>query len=104
MKTFITTFRSFTTPQILLKKLIERFHVPSEFEEDAVTIHLRICNVLKNWIENSYDDFNDTLINDVETFLKEVEDTGKYQQYVISIRSVIARVYFSFYFFILMFI
>jgi hypothetical protein len=94
MKTFLTTFRSFTTPAILLKKLVERFRVPQNKDEDIVTIHLRICNVLKHWVENYYEDFSasDALQKVVEDFLKQIEDLGKYQQYVVSIRTVLSRV------------
>lgn len=70
MKTFILTYRSFTTPEMLLSKLIERYFVPrnmgfvdkdiifSQFEKQRQKIQLRLCNVLQQWTKkNSYDFF-----------------------------------------------
>ena len=33
MKTFITTYRSFTTPEKLLSKTVQLYHVPEDIEE-----------------------------------------------------------------------
>lgn len=65
VKTFLLTYRSFTTPEILLKKIIERYHVPrpvnaafEDFERNIKRpIQLRVCNVLKQWIEKHSSDF-----------------------------------------------
>jgi hypothetical protein len=67
VKTFLLTYRSFTTPEIFLKKMIERYHVPrpvntayEDFERNIKRpIQLRVCNVIKQWIEKHSSDFLD---------------------------------------------
>jgi glycine hydroxymethyltransferase/Rap guanine nucleotide exchange factor 1 len=52
MRVFLYTYQSFTTPEMLLKKLIQRYHVPipKGMEEDKFKtelqqpIRLRVCN------------------------------------------------------------
>jgi hypothetical protein len=56
LKTFLLTFSSFTTADLVIQKLKERYHVPrrrdmtrAEFEKYKSNIQLRICNVLLIW-------------------------------------------------------
>ena len=45
---FILTFRTFTTPNLLFEKLIERFFVPSSFPNNiSIIIQTRVVNFLK---------------------------------------------------------
>eukprot|EP00735_Rhodelphis_limneticus_P013211 TRINITY_DN677_c0_g1::TRINITY_DN677_c0_g1_i1::g.28801::m.28801 TRINITY_DN677_c0_g1::TRINITY_DN677_c0_g1_i1::g.28801 ORF type:complete len:859 (-),score=212.78,sp/Q54PQ4/GEFA_DICDI/36.55/4e-93,sp/Q54PQ4/GEFA_DICDI/47.37/8e-07,RasGEF/PF00617.14/6.1e+03,RasGEF/PF00617.14/7.7e-55,RasGEF_N/PF00618.15/1.6e-23 TRINITY_DN677_c0_g1_i1:289-2865(-) len=81
-KTFLMTFQSFTTPEKLLDKLLERFEVPvpasvSGDKEVSVwktrvqqPIQLRVVNVLKTWIQTSFHHFNAKLINKVKGFVE----------------------------------
>eukprot|EP00004_Rigifila_ramosa_P019438 TRINITY_DN4931_c0_g1_i1.p1 TRINITY_DN4931_c0_g1~~TRINITY_DN4931_c0_g1_i1.p1 ORF type:complete len:1115 (+),score=338.09 TRINITY_DN4931_c0_g1_i1:272-3346(+) len=80
MKTFTTTYRSFTTPKQFFFKLVQRYDVPiprlppniteEEFRAKTILpIQLRVCNVLKTWIETSFFDFDDGLTERVEQFL-----------------------------------
>lgn len=59
MKIFILTYQSFTTPHIFLLKLIQRYNVPANTEEQTKkTIQLRVGNVLKSWLDLSFSDFD----------------------------------------------
>ena len=69
MKTFILTYQSFTTPTDLLKKLIERYHVPRQkdkgipfldFDKFRLKVQFRVCNVIQQWIKKYQYDFVDT--------------------------------------------
>ena len=93
-KTFITTFRSFTTPEILLKKLMQRFRVPEGSPEAPLPIQLRVCNALKIWVDNQSQDFTGELLNDLLLFLDELEQSKSYSKYATSIRATLEKVHF----------
>ncbi|TPX40913.1 hypothetical protein SeLEV6574_g06351 [Synchytrium endobioticum] len=66
VKTFLLTYQSFTSAFVLLKKLIERYHVPrignmsqGEFEKFRLTVQLRVCNVILQWTKKYTSDFLD---------------------------------------------
>eukprot|EP00002_Diphylleia_rotans_P026308 TRINITY_DN5235_c0_g1_i1.p1 TRINITY_DN5235_c0_g1~~TRINITY_DN5235_c0_g1_i1.p1 ORF type:complete len:1064 (+),score=174.50 TRINITY_DN5235_c0_g1_i1:133-3324(+) len=91
MKTFITTYRSFTSPEIFLKKLRQRFHVPlsklpptvsfEEYKQNTIRpIQIRVFNVLKAWIEKSFDDFNEDLISSLFGFIDDFRAEGQIKQ------------------------
>eukprot|EP00004_Rigifila_ramosa_P000198 TRINITY_DN1021_c0_g3_i2.p1 TRINITY_DN1021_c0_g3~~TRINITY_DN1021_c0_g3_i2.p1 ORF type:complete len:803 (-),score=174.73 TRINITY_DN1021_c0_g3_i2:150-2558(-) len=82
--TFIATYRSFTTPAILLTKLIERYHVPDKtfpteearqawLQKSVAPIQLRVCSRLKMWIETRWDDFDSELLARLKEFVAEIE-------------------------------
>eukprot|EP00002_Diphylleia_rotans_P028254 TRINITY_DN5700_c0_g2_i1.p1 TRINITY_DN5700_c0_g2~~TRINITY_DN5700_c0_g2_i1.p1 ORF type:complete len:1097 (-),score=216.38 TRINITY_DN5700_c0_g2_i1:583-3873(-) len=88
MKTFITTYRSFTTPDILFRKLVQRFHVPISklppsvsLEEYRITyigpIQIRVCNVLKFWMEHNFSDFHDSLLVSFDEFIRTLQAEGQ---------------------------
>ena len=63
MNTFIATYRSFTTPEILLQKLVERYEVPPEISSQSKkVVQSKVCVVMKRWIETFTDDEEKTLI------------------------------------------
>jgi len=80
MKTFLMTYQSFTSPEILLTKLIQRYQVPrtsttEKMDEETwkstqqKPIQLRSINVVKNWVEKHYSDFNEKLIAQLNSFI-----------------------------------
>ena len=80
MKTVIYTYRSFTSPEQLLAKLIRRFQVPPHIgNKDALAIQLRVCVVLKYWIQNQFHDFDTPLIDEVNRFLVIIRNAGHTQ-------------------------
>lgn len=60
----IASYRSFTTPTIFLDLLIQRF-------ETSFPIALRVCAVLKAWIERQWADFDPILADTLTSFLKD---------------------------------
>ena len=78
---FLLTYRSFTTPTELLTKLTNRYYVPlppnltpSELElfkkNKLAPIQIKVCSVLKNWLEEHYTaDFASTSNNDEASLL-----------------------------------
>eukprot|EP01105_Mastigella_eilhardi_P017713 TRINITY_DN4084_c0_g1_i5.p1 TRINITY_DN4084_c0_g1~~TRINITY_DN4084_c0_g1_i5.p1 ORF type:complete len:1322 (+),score=230.17 TRINITY_DN4084_c0_g1_i5:3-3968(+) len=87
-KTFITTYRSFTTPELLFEKLLQRYHhripklppcvSPEEYRKHTVVpVQLRTINVMKHWLETSFFDFSDELVEKVQAFIsKELARDG----------------------------
>ena len=77
MKTVIYTHRSFVTSEQLLAKLIRRFAIPPHVEEkEGMAIQLRVCVVLKYWIQNQFHDFDTPLIEEVKSFMHYVRNFG----------------------------
>eukprot|EP00004_Rigifila_ramosa_P019815 TRINITY_DN5087_c0_g1_i3.p1 TRINITY_DN5087_c0_g1~~TRINITY_DN5087_c0_g1_i3.p1 ORF type:complete len:1169 (+),score=295.43 TRINITY_DN5087_c0_g1_i3:53-3559(+) len=80
---FITTCQSFTTPNTLLDLLIQRYVVPEkvferlpkkvdlgEFRKSTILpIQLRVGTSLKYWIEHRFQDFDDDLVAQLQTFV-----------------------------------
>ncbi|KAL6058729.1 Ras guanine nucleotide exchange factor A, variant 2 [Balamuthia mandrillaris] len=93
IKTFLMTYRTFTTPEKLLMKLIERYKVPidqkpkdmdlEKWNMHVSSIRLRVCRVLKKWVDEYLEDelhslrfikalldFLETLKRDEQVFAK----------------------------------
>ncbi|KAJ6249389.1 ras guanine nucleotide exchange factor i-related [Anaeramoeba flamelloides] len=72
-KTFVMTYQSFTTPKILLTKLIQRFHIPQKYEKilknKKKLIQFRVCNFLKFWITDYFEDFQPKLLPELIDFI-----------------------------------
>lgn len=91
MKTFITTYRSFTTPEVLLEKIIQCYHVPSNANLEVLPVQLRCCNFLKSLIEN-HDDFSTEFIHTLEKFLGELQATNSYEKFATTFKTTLKKV------------
>lgn len=79
LKSFIATYRSFTTPWALLSKLIERYNVPPNTISDskrAQQIQLRVAIVVKYWVDTQFYDFDEDLINSLQNFCTRMNEDG----------------------------
>jgi RasGEF domain/RasGEF N-terminal motif len=77
-QTFITTYRSFTTPLQLFRKLLERFHVPDGLlpVERVKSIQLRVAVVAKTWVNTNFFDFDQSLIDGLSKFAEALRERG----------------------------
>jgi len=71
LKTFVISSPSFSTPSVMLDKVIERYKVPDTFkEQEKIIIRLRVGVLLKYWIESQFDEFDDHLIQRLKEFIE----------------------------------
>eukprot|EP00033_Pygsuia_biforma_P003660 GCRY01004008.1.p1 GENE.GCRY01004008.1~~GCRY01004008.1.p1 ORF type:complete len:1016 (+),score=234.23 GCRY01004008.1:232-3279(+) len=99
MRAFLTTLHSFTTPSVFLSKLMQRYNVP--FQEDLSEeqfakevqrpIQLRVFNVLKVWISEFYEDFDDALLTKLNNFIEEVIVGDGHLQFATQLRKALAK-------------
>merc|ERR1719334_1252788 len=120
MKTFLTTYRSFSTPPELLSLLIARFHIPDpellpDYRDDSdltektskmryaqdlkrfrkeysQPVQFRVLNVLKHWVDQHFYDFSEDtdLLHKLTSFLDDI--TGKsMRKWVECISKVVQR-------------
>jgi hypothetical protein len=74
---FLSTLDYFTTPSHLLKKLAQRFDVPTpkkggdlSFEATVkAPIQQRVCSVIKFWLEHFSSEFPDTFVQQMKDFM-----------------------------------
>ncbi|KAL9657697.1 hypothetical protein ABK040_005050 [Willaertia magna] len=80
---FLITYRSFTVPEILLKKLLERYQVPKrpsnstiseeDWDNNNIQIQIRTGALLSKWIDEYFAlDWNDNMIRELTIFIEDV--------------------------------
>lgn len=76
--TFITTYRSFTEPVVIFRKMMERFQVPSGLFDRGRTksIQLRVAVVVTNWMNTNFGDFDQILVNELYRFGEQLRTLG----------------------------
>lgn len=67
-RVLLMTYRSFTSPERLLNKLIQRYAVPASHAREKTPIQLRVVNVIRFWIENYYFDWTVKLQQQLNAF------------------------------------
>lgn len=101
-KTFLTTYRSFTTPHELFTKLIQLYNarIPKlprgvSFEEYKQTtikpVQLRIINILKSWIDSSFFDFDNKLLYRIGFFIDNTITDDGYSELAKQLRNAINK-------------
>lgn len=106
--TFITTYQSFTTPEHLLGKLIQRYNVPVPQNKDSnelaqwakvstilphcqgtrLPIQVRVYNVLRIWVDKRFPDFNPGLLFLLNVFIRDFlseDGHGRLAQQLVSL-------------------
>ena len=88
LQTFLLTYTSFTSPKVLLEKLLQRYNIPkhkmepkageerSQAEARARQKQLRVINFLRKWIELCFVDFTEEIIEMVFQFCEQLRTNG----------------------------
>eukprot|EP01111_Echinosteliopsis_oligospora_P017271 TRINITY_DN7421_c0_g1_i1.p1 TRINITY_DN7421_c0_g1~~TRINITY_DN7421_c0_g1_i1.p1 ORF type:complete len:314 (-),score=77.92 TRINITY_DN7421_c0_g1_i1:666-1607(-) len=83
-KTFLMTYQSFSTPEKLFAKLLQRFSVPKNYlggseegKQAIVMIQLRVCNVIRKWIDSNWSDWDEKLIGQLKIFIEQLRSDGQ---------------------------
>jgi len=78
----LNTYKSFTTPQLLVRKLFERYFIPdktiehssAEWKKEVMKpIQIRVCHIIKKLLELDYKHFSRDLITLCKIFSKMIE-------------------------------
>ncbi len=100
-RAFLMTYQSFTTPERLLQKLMQRFQVPEkrlgsnepEIRSSTNTIQVRAVGILKKWLDLHWGDLNEQQSENFKSFLEKRIVTYLFFAYVPDIKSANERLY-----------
>lgn len=101
-KTFVTTYRSFTTPEAFFRKLRQRFNMdiphlppsvsPSEYRKLFILpVQLRVINVMRQWIDTSIFDMDDALIERIRAFISTELDQDTFRGFSRQLGDLLTR-------------
>jgi hypothetical protein len=87
----LVTLQSFTTPQELLQKLIQRYRVPDSVSEQKKNlVQARVCIFLKRWIEKCPLDIENLIPTLNEFFDQEMTRDG-YTKVIPTLRKTLTE-------------
>lgn len=69
---FLVTYQSFTTPEALFNKLIQRFNIPKHLVTDNMQTEVQkaVFKVLRHWVEDHFSHFDNKLLARLELFIR----------------------------------
>ena len=101
LKTFITTYQSFTTTDLFFQKLVERYNVPHEKHTDipeeqwkqniVIPIQVRVYNVIKLWLDTRFPDFDYMLMKKLNHFMDSKLRKDGHSNFANTLASIIKR-------------
>lgn len=99
--TFLLTYRSFATPDQLLNKLIERWHIPKSLADEHVlaSIKLRVLVFINYWVQRNFEHLdNPRFLERLKRFIIDAQQTDtKYKDTVdILLKAIAQRVSYHF--------
>lgn len=77
LRTFLMTYKTFVTPHELFLKLTQRFSIPAELALPSTkvqAIQLRVYNVMRQWVQIGFSDWDQQLCDDVRKWISEAGD------------------------------
>jgi hypothetical protein len=77
---FLLTFPSFTTSEMFLLKLLQRFECPGHIEKSlARRIQVQVCKVLLRWLQTFPRDFNGKMLQMLKDFMGSTKLSGAFE-------------------------
>lgn len=90
LDTFLITYRSFTTPKILLQKLMQRYAVPASVpEQTKQVVQMRVLVVMKRWVAIFNDDEETALLDKINAWI--TNETAEGNPIIGGLKSVITK-------------
>ena len=96
LPTFLLTYQSFSTPEKLLQKLVQRFNVPQAAsssqqsqlgQQNPLIIRGRVCNIMRKWIEEHPSDFNEKLNVQMKQFIDYVASNSATSKLIVPVNN-----------------